>query len=124
MNYASKTKIAKGNIGHIDLNTRGGYGRAVDWQMFILFLVPTIVCDMINMQANDNKRYLNTPGSSLRRTQSLIGDSYEQHNLEIENRCRDTVSALKNLSSACAIALQYKISQTDISELKRLVTIR
>ena len=63
--------------------------RSVDWVCFLLFVVPTMVCDMLELQ------------------------------LEDVEQAKAVVDALVSLVTGCAIALSWKISEDDLVKMER-----
>ena len=63
--------------------------RSVDWVCFLLFVVPTMVCDMLELQ------------------------------LEDVEQAKAVVDVLVSLVTGCAIALSWKISKDDLVKMER-----
>ncbi len=95
----------------MNLSSRGGHARAVDWQMLLVYLLPNLVCEgILKMASSSSTR--NTRVSA-----STVDDSL------IENKLKDTVAAVRCLSSACALALQYEISVEDLEEIEHKIQV-
>lgn len=85
--------LLNSSITNLFLHSRhlknSGFARGVDWLVFLQYVVPTIVCDMYEKQEQDNKR------------SEKRGD----------DKIEEITTALKYLSEACLLSLQYHITK-------------
>lgn len=93
---------------HIDVDKKAGFFRSVDWIDFIMYILPTTVYEALQRQKRDVIRR-----QTASRTPILAEVSAEA----TDKACQ----ALINLSRACRITEQYRISDNDLDVLQNLI---
>lgn len=86
-------------VNSTDITSKPGHARAVDWTIFLVYVIPTYIIHQIDRQHQGGRK----------KTKSTV---------KANDSCK---KALIALVKACSISLRYEISTDDIQTVKRSV---